>query len=130
MTKIGYLLPTREQVMEGQPEAAPLLALADARRGAGLRFDLGRRFGDGAAAPRSADPARRRRRARAAQAELGTAVLLPALRNPVLLAHQVATLDQISEGRLSSASASPATCRTSARNSRPPACRSTSASGA
>ena len=30
---------------------------------------------------------------------LGTAVLLPALRNPVLLAHQVATLDQVSEGR-------------------------------
>jgi alkanesulfonate monooxygenase SsuD/methylene tetrahydromethanopterin reductase-like flavin-dependent oxidoreductase (luciferase family) len=27
-------------------------------------------------------------------------VLLPALRNPVVLAHQVATLDQISEGRL------------------------------
>ena len=35
-----------------------------------------------------------------ARAELGTAVLLPALRNPVLLAHQVATLDQVSEGRL------------------------------
>ncbi len=32
--------------------------------------------------------------------ELGTAVLLPALRNPVLLAHQVATLNQVSEGRL------------------------------
>ena len=32
--------------------------------------------------------------------DLGTAVLLPALRNPVLLAHQVATLDQVSEGRL------------------------------
>ena len=31
---------------------------------------------------------------------LGTAVLLPALRNPVVLAHQVATLDQISEGRV------------------------------
>ena len=29
-----------------------------------------------------------------------TAVLLPALRNPVVLAHQVATLDRISEGRL------------------------------
>ena len=26
--KIGYLLPTREQIMEGRPEAAPLLALA------------------------------------------------------------------------------------------------------
>jgi alkanesulfonate monooxygenase SsuD/methylene tetrahydromethanopterin reductase-like flavin-dependent oxidoreductase (luciferase family) len=32
--------------------------------------------------------------------ELGTAVLLPALRNPVLLAHQVATLDQIAQGRV------------------------------
>src|SRR3546814_1245123 len=32
--------------------------------------------------------------------ELGTAVLLPALRNPVVLAHQVATLDQVSEGRV------------------------------
>ena len=31
---------------------------------------------------------------------LGTAVLLPALRNPVVLAHQVATLDQLAEGRL------------------------------
>ena len=32
-------------------------------------------------------------------AELGTAVLLPALRNPVVLAQQIATLDQISQGR-------------------------------
>ena len=32
--------------------------------------------------------------------KLGTAVLLPVLRNPVLLAHQAATIDQISEGRL------------------------------
>jgi alkanesulfonate monooxygenase SsuD/methylene tetrahydromethanopterin reductase-like flavin-dependent oxidoreductase (luciferase family) len=31
---------------------------------------------------------------------LGTAVFLPALRNPVVLAHQLATLDQVSEGRL------------------------------
>jgi alkanesulfonate monooxygenase SsuD/methylene tetrahydromethanopterin reductase-like flavin-dependent oxidoreductase (luciferase family) len=31
---------------------------------------------------------------------LGTAVFLPALRNPVVLAHQLATLDQIGEGRL------------------------------
>ena len=31
---------------------------------------------------------------------LGTAVLLPALRNPVVLAQQLATIDQISEGRL------------------------------
>ena len=38
--------------------------------------------------------------ARTQHVELGTAVLLPALRNPVLLAHQVATLDRIAEGRL------------------------------
>jgi alkanesulfonate monooxygenase SsuD/methylene tetrahydromethanopterin reductase-like flavin-dependent oxidoreductase (luciferase family) len=38
--------------------------------------------------------------ARTQRVALGTAVFLPALRNPVLLAHQLATLDQISEGRL------------------------------
>jgi alkanesulfonate monooxygenase SsuD/methylene tetrahydromethanopterin reductase-like flavin-dependent oxidoreductase (luciferase family) len=37
--------------------------------------------------------------ARTKKTELGTAVLLPALRNPVVLAQQIATLDQISEGR-------------------------------
>jgi alkanesulfonate monooxygenase SsuD/methylene tetrahydromethanopterin reductase-like flavin-dependent oxidoreductase (luciferase family) len=37
---------------------------------------------------------------RVPRVSLGTAVLLPALRNPVLLAHQVATLDQVSEGRV------------------------------
>lgn len=31
---------------------------------------------------------------------LGTAVLLPAYRNPVVMAHQVATLDQLAQGRL------------------------------
>jgi alkanesulfonate monooxygenase SsuD/methylene tetrahydromethanopterin reductase-like flavin-dependent oxidoreductase (luciferase family) len=37
---------------------------------------------------------------RVRRVDIGTAVLLPALRNPVLLAHQVATLDQVAEGRL------------------------------
>ena len=37
---------------------------------------------------------------RAPRVTLGTAVLLPVLRNPVILAHQIATIDQISEGRL------------------------------
>ena len=32
--------------------------------------------------------------------EVGTAVLLPALRNPVVLAQQLATVDQLAEGRL------------------------------
>ncbi len=38
--------------------------------------------------------------ARTRKPELGTAVLLPALRNPVVLAQQVATLDRIAEGRV------------------------------
>ena len=35
--RIGYLLPTREQVMQGRPEAAPLLALSE--RAEGLGYD-------------------------------------------------------------------------------------------
>ncbi|MBT6273528.1 MAG: LLM class flavin-dependent oxidoreductase [Chromatiales bacterium] len=37
---------------------------------------------------------------RTSRVDLGTAVLLPALRNPVVMAQQVATLDQLCEGRL------------------------------
>jgi probable F420-dependent oxidoreductase len=96
---IGYLLPTRESIMEGRPEAAPLLALAE--RAEALGYDSVW-IGDSLLArPRhepitllSAVAARTRR------VQIGTAVLLPALRNPVLLAHQVATLDQVSAGRL------------------------------
>jgi probable F420-dependent oxidoreductase len=97
--RIGYLLPTRESVMEGRPEAAPLLALAE--RAEALGYDSVW-VGDSVLARPRHEPltllaavAGRTRRV-----ELGTAVLLPALRNPVLLAHQVATLDQISEGRV------------------------------
>src|SRR4029078_7353486 len=38
--------------------------------------------------------------ARTKRVKLGTAVLLPAMRNPILLAHAVATLDQVSAGRV------------------------------
>ena len=37
MPKVGYLLPTRERVMEGRHETASLLALAE--RAEGLGFD-------------------------------------------------------------------------------------------
>src|SRR5712692_667121 len=66
--RLGYLLPTREKIMLGEPAAAPLIDLAA-------------------------------RAERLGRVEIGTAVLLPALRNPVVLAHQVATLDQASQGR-------------------------------
>jgi alkanesulfonate monooxygenase SsuD/methylene tetrahydromethanopterin reductase-like flavin-dependent oxidoreductase (luciferase family) len=97
--RIGYLLPTREQIMQGAPRAAPLLELA-ARAGA-LGFDS-IWVGDSLTARPRHEPFTLLSAvaARLPRVEIGTAVLLPALRNPVLLAHQVATLDQIAEGRL------------------------------
>jgi alkanesulfonate monooxygenase SsuD/methylene tetrahydromethanopterin reductase-like flavin-dependent oxidoreductase (luciferase family) len=97
--QIGYLLPTRERVMEGRPETAPLLELA--ARAEGLGFDSVW-VGDSLLARPRHDPLTLLAAvaARTRKVALGTAVFLPALRNPVVLAHQLATLDQISEGRL------------------------------
>ena len=97
--KLGYLLPTREQIMQGQPQAAPLLALA--ARAEALDFDSVW-VGDSLLARPRHEPLTLLAgvAGRVPRVELGTAVLLPALRNPVLLAHQAATLDQVCEGRL------------------------------
>jgi probable F420-dependent oxidoreductase len=99
MPRLGYLLPTRERTMGGEPETAPLLALAE--RAEGLGFDSVW-VGDSLLARPRHDPLTLLAAvaARTRKVELGTAVLLPALRNPVVLAQQVATLDRISEGRL------------------------------
>jgi alkanesulfonate monooxygenase SsuD/methylene tetrahydromethanopterin reductase-like flavin-dependent oxidoreductase (luciferase family) len=95
---IGYLLPTREQIMENRPDAASLLALA--ARAEALGYDSVW-VGDSVLARPRHDPLTLLAgvAGRVPRVALGTAVLLPALRNPVLLAHQVATLDQVSEGR-------------------------------
>jgi alkanesulfonate monooxygenase SsuD/methylene tetrahydromethanopterin reductase-like flavin-dependent oxidoreductase (luciferase family) len=97
--KIGYLLPTREQIMEGRPEAAPLIALAERAEALGYASVW---VGDSLLARPRHEPLTLLAgvAGRARRVELGTAVLLPALRNPVLLAHSVATLDQVSEGRV------------------------------
>ena len=99
MARIGYLLPTREQVMEGRPEARSLLKLAV--RAEALGFDS-IWVGDSLLARPRHEPLTLLAAVagRVPRVELGTAVLLPALRNPVVLAHVVATLDQASEGRL------------------------------
>lgn len=99
MPRLGYLLPTRERVMEGQPETASLLALA--ARAEALGFDSVW-VGDSLLARPRHDPLTLLAAvaARTRKVELGTAVLLPALRNPVVLAQQVATLDRIAEGRV------------------------------
>jgi len=97
--QIGYLLPTRERVMEGRPETAPLLELAARAEGLGVDSVW---VGDSLLARPRHDPLTLLAAvaARTDRVTLGTAVFLPALRNPVVLAHQLATLDQISEGRL------------------------------
>jgi alkanesulfonate monooxygenase SsuD/methylene tetrahydromethanopterin reductase-like flavin-dependent oxidoreductase (luciferase family) len=97
--RIGYLLPTRERIMEGHPETATLLRLAE--RAEGLGYDSVW-VGDSVLARPRHDPLTLLAAvaARTGKVALGTAVLLPALRNPVLLAHQAATIDQISAGRL------------------------------
>ncbi len=97
--QIGYLLPTRERVMEGRPETAPLLELAACAEGLGFDSIW---VGDSLLARPRHDPLTLLAAvaARTRKVTLGTAVFLPALRNPVVLAHQLATLDQIGEGRL------------------------------
>ena len=99
MPRLGYLLPTRERVMEGRHETASLLALVE--RAEALGFDS-LWVGDSLLARPRHDPLTLLAAvaARTRKVELGTAVLLPALRNPVVLAQQVATIDRISEGRL------------------------------
>src|SRR5271169_1016879 len=97
--RIGYLLPTRERVMGGRPQTGPLLDLA--ARAEGFGFDSVW-VGDSLLARPRHDPLTLLAAvaARTRRVEIGTAVFLPALRNPVVLAHQLATLDRISEGRL------------------------------
>lgn len=97
--EFGLLLPTRETIMSGRPETAPLLALAERAEAAGLDAVW---IGDSITARPRHEPltllaavAARTRRVR-----LGTAVLLPALRHPVVLAHVVGTLDRLAEGRV------------------------------
>lgn len=97
--RLGYLLPTREQIMEGRPDASSLLGLAERAAGAGLDAIW---IGDSLLARPRHDPLTLLAAvaARVPRVSVGTAVLLAALRNPVVLAHQVATIDQIAEGRL------------------------------
>ncbi len=97
--KIGYLLPTRERVMSGQHETGPLLTLAE--KAEALGYDS-LWIGDSVTARPRHDPLTLMAAvgARTKRPEIGTAVLLPALRNPFILAQQVATADQVSEGRI------------------------------
>jgi alkanesulfonate monooxygenase SsuD/methylene tetrahydromethanopterin reductase-like flavin-dependent oxidoreductase (luciferase family) len=96
--QFGVLIPTREAIMSGRPETGLLLTMAERAEAAGFDSVW---IGDSITARPRHEPltllaavaARTRRVA------VGTAVLLPALRNPVVLAHVVGTLDRVAEGR-------------------------------
>ncbi|HEY1410715.1 MAG TPA: LLM class flavin-dependent oxidoreductase, partial [Rhodopila sp.] len=96
---LGYLLPTRESIMEGRPQTGPLLTLAE--RAASLGF-ASVWVGDSLTARPRHDPLTLLAAVsgRIPNVTIGTAVLLPMLRNPVILAHQIATLDQLAGGNL------------------------------
>ena len=97
--ELGYLLPTRERIMVGKHETGDIIALGDLADQLGIDSVW---IGDSLLAKPRHDPLTliAAIAARTKKVKIGTAVLLPMLRNPILLAHQVATLDQISEGRV------------------------------
>ncbi len=97
--EFGLLIPTREAVMSGHPQTAPLLALAE--RAEAVGFDSVW-IGDSVTARPRHEPLTLLAAvaARTRRVKIGTAVLLPALRQPVVLAHVVGTLDRIAEGRV------------------------------
>jgi alkanesulfonate monooxygenase SsuD/methylene tetrahydromethanopterin reductase-like flavin-dependent oxidoreductase (luciferase family) len=99
MTAFGVLLPTREAVMSGRPETAPMLAMAERAEAAGFDSVW---IGDSLTARPRHEPLTLLAAvaARTRRVSVGTAVLLPALRNPVVLAHVVGTLDRVAEGRV------------------------------
>ncbi|GAA1829047.1 LLM class flavin-dependent oxidoreductase [Actinomadura chokoriensis] len=97
--KIGYLLPTRDLAAGGDDGIAPLIE--QARHAEALGFDsvwagdspLTRPRADALLVLSAVAVA-------APRLTLGTATMLPALRHPILLAHQLATLDRLAGGRL------------------------------
>ncbi|HUR74496.1 MAG TPA: TIGR03619 family F420-dependent LLM class oxidoreductase [Sporichthya sp.] len=97
--KVGFLLPTRDWIVLGDREPSALIEQAQLAESLGFNSVWA---GDSPATRPRADPLMLLSAVAAVteRVTLGTAVLLPALRHPILLAHQLATLDRISDGRL------------------------------
>jgi len=99
VANFGILLPTREAVMSARSDPSSLLQLGERAEALGFHSVW---VGDSLTArPRidalttlAAVGARTRR------VRLGTAIFLAALRNPILLAYQLASLDWITGGRI------------------------------
>ena len=100
MTAFGFLLPTREMVMNHEvPNFSQILELAE--HAEALGFDSVWVGDSVLARPRfEALTTLAAVAARTQRVRLGTGVLLPMLRHPVLLANEVASLDHVANGRL------------------------------
>jgi probable F420-dependent oxidoreductase len=100
MTAFGFLLPTREIVMNQEvPDFRQILDLAE--QAEALGFDSVWVGDSVLARPRfEALTTLAAVAARTQRVRLGTAVLLPMLRQPVVLANQVANLDLVAHGRV------------------------------
>ena len=96
----GFLLPTRELVMsQATADAGGIIELAE--RAEALGFDSVWVGDSILARPRlEAFTTLAAVGARARRVKVGTAVLLPALRHPVVMANEAANVDLLSEGRL------------------------------
>ncbi|MER7044674.1 LLM class flavin-dependent oxidoreductase [Streptomyces jumonjinensis] len=97
--RIGVLLPTREQAIQGSFAASPLLDFA--RRAEELGFDS-LWAGDSLTARARLDPLVVLSAAGAvtSRVTLGTAALTPALRHPLIGSNMLAALDHVCQGRL------------------------------
>ncbi len=102
--EVGLLLGTRGLVMKAQrerrhPDATVLLELAERAEAAGLDSLW---VGDSLVSKPRLEPvtAMAAIAVRTSRVKIGTAVMLPALRSPVPLAHSLATADILSNGRI------------------------------
>ncbi|HLZ95422.1 MAG TPA: LLM class flavin-dependent oxidoreductase [Candidatus Dormibacteraeota bacterium] len=97
--RVGLLLPSRETLLWGDSNFAALVQSARAAEEAGFDSVW---VGDSLLARPRGEPLLLLAAIAGATSHvaLGTAVLLPLLRHPVTLAHSLATLDRVSEGRI------------------------------
>lgn len=97
--KVGVILPTRETVMAGGTDPEPLLQMAEQAEVAGFDSVW---VGDSLFRSARFEPLAllSALAARTQRVSIGTAILLATLRHPLLLAHSIATIDQISRGRV------------------------------
>ncbi|HXG50942.1 MAG TPA: LLM class flavin-dependent oxidoreductase [candidate division Zixibacteria bacterium] len=97
--KFGVLLPTREVILSGKPDPASIYDLGDQAEALGFHSVW---VGDSVTAKPRLDALSTLAAvgARTRRIRLGTAVLIAALRHPVLVAHTVASLDWLSRGRV------------------------------